>query len=422
MTNAAKSLRAAIQVVQAIILMMCGSSASALCAGPPETGGQGDASARLPNRPLFLDLFLAQDQPVISTAVEWASAIGKQQGRFVRPQGDERLPGLLVIANGKADAFLLQSARELAGIGYAVLLVPLDRRPTDDMLNATRPIQDERRELALAKLCSAVRWLRSRRDVFPDKLGILAWGAAAPRVMEVAAEQHLQAIIVVDPYTPTINTPLSIGLKHTAVLIVRGTRESTNADREFRSHLERDLAIAGIEHHVLELGDARSGFMESGRGDVTPAKAADRAWFEIYEFFGKHVEDAELNSSLVVARSSITGKSDPPLVSIDDVMRAINGPAGIRSDVARALGEAPRDEKEWKLLRARAAVMTDSGATLMRLKPQKGTAASWRRHATAYRDAAAALVDAADRRKLTDARSAFDRLNASCARCHAEHR
>jgi dienelactone hydrolase len=422
MTNAAKSLRAATQVVQAIILMMCGSSVGALCAGPQETGGQGDAPARLPNRPLFLDTFRAQDQPVISTPVEWASAIGRQQGRFVRPQGDERLPGLLVIGNGKADAFLLQSARELAGIGYAVLLVPLDRRPTDDMLDATRPIQDERRELALAKLRSAVRWLRGRRDVFPDKLGILAWGATAPRVLEAAADQHLQATIVVDGYPSTIDASLSLGLKHTAVLIVRGTRQLTNAKREERSHLERNLASAGVEHRVLELSDAKPGFMENSRGNASDAKAADRAWFEIYEFFGKHVEDAELNSSPAVARSSITAKSDPPRVAIDDVMRAINGSAGIRSDVARALGEAPRDEKEWKLLRARAAVMTDSGATLMGLKPQKGTAASWRRHATAYRDAAAALVDAADRRKLTDARSAFDRLNASCARCHAEHR
>jgi hypothetical protein len=173
---------------------------------------------------------------------------------------------------------------------------------------------------------------------------------------------------------------------------------------------------------MLELSDAKPGFMESGRGDATAAKAADRAWFEIYEFLGKYVEDAEPDRSPVVARSSISGKSDPPLVSIVDVMRAINGPSGVRGEVARALGEAPRDEREWKLLRARAAVMADSGATLMGLKPQKGSAATWLRHAAAYRDAAAELAAAADRRNLTDARSAFDRLNASCARCHAEHR
>jgi hypothetical protein len=86
------------------------------------------------------------------------------------------------------------------------------------------------------------------------------------------------------------------------------------------------------------------------------------------------------------------------------------------------LVEAPREEKDWKLLRARAAIMADSGVSLMGLKPPKGGPGSWQQHAAAYRDAAAALVNAADRRKFADARQSFDRLNTSCGRCHLDHR
>jgi cytochrome c556 len=58
----------------------------------------------------------------------------------------------------------------------------------------------------------------------------------------------------------------------------------------------------------------------------------------------------------------------------------------------------------------------------LELKPAKGSQSSWRRHATSYRDAAAALASAADRRNLAEARQAFDRLKTNCGRCHSDHR
>ena len=33
-----------------------------------------------------------------------------------------------------------------------------------------------RLERGLAQLCAAVRWVRRRDDVFPDKIGVLGWG------------------------------------------------------------------------------------------------------------------------------------------------------------------------------------------------------------------------------------------------------
>jgi dienelactone hydrolase len=402
---------------------------AALFAGPIAVAARGEAGPRLAGRPLFLDVFRSPDEVVVTKPVEWASAIGQQRGWLVRPKSDERLPALLVIANpianARADDFFLKSARDLAGIGYAVLVAPLERDAIGvpagtihaEQADAVRP------ERVLAQLGSAARWMRRRADVFPDKVGILGWGNATRWALEVAGAEDLQAAVLVDVELPlAIDAPLSIGLRRTAVLIIRGTSQATVLDQEQVARFKRALAGARVEHRVLELKSAKRGFLESGRLDGADAKSADHAWFEIYEFLGKHVEDAELKPLLAADRSPEAAPSASPFVSIGDVMRAVNGPSGVRGGIAQSLGEAPRDDADWKLLRARAAVMADSGVLLMGLKPSKGTTASWRRHAASYRDAAAALAAAADRRSFDEARQAFDRLNTSCGRCHAEHR
>jgi len=399
--------------------------AAALVAGPPAAGAKDGTGRPLPDKPLFLDVFLARDQVVVTKPVEWVSAIGQQRGWLVRAKSDERLPALLLIASGPANDFFLQSARELAGIGYAVLLVELDQNQTGASAGTAPARQSDAilRERGLAQLCSAARWMRRRDDVFPDKVGVLGWGNTARWALEVAAAQDLQAAVLTDVELPlVIDAPLSIGLGHTAVLIVRGASEATPLGGEDVARLERAFGGAHVEHRVLEFKKVKAGFMDNRRRDAFDAKSADRAWFEIYEFLAKHVEDADLKAPFMASRGSDDAQAARPFVSIGDVMRAVNAPSGVRGGVAQALGDAPREEKDWKLLRARAAIMANSGVLLMGLKPPKGGPGSWRQHAAAYRDAAAALVNAADRRNVADARQAFDRLNTSCGRCHSDHR
>lgn len=377
------------------------------------------------SKSLFLDVFRAPDRPVVASRVEWESALGTRHGRLVRINSEERLPGLILIGTNEADEFLLQTARELAGIGYAVLLAPLEPVDVGVSAPADQHSQNDslRRERVLAALCSAARWMRNRADVFPDKLGVLAWGKTARWALELAAAQSLQCAVLTDvELPPMIDGPLRVGLKQTAVLIIRGLADATPVDGKRAARLERDLAAAGVMHRWLEFTDARSGFMESRRSSKLAAKSADRAWFELYEFLGKHVEDAEPGPQMTTNRAAQPGPSAVPLVAIDDVMRAINGPAGLRVEIARSLEAAPRAETDWTLLRSRAAVMAESGVLLGRLKPPKGTGTSWQRHADAYRAAAVALSAAAEKRNLTEARRAFDRLNTRCAQCHADHR
>jgi Dienelactone hydrolase family/Cytochrome C' len=280
-----------------------------------------------------------------------------------------------------------------------------------------------RLERGLAQLCSAVRWLRRRDDLFPDKIGVLGWGKSAHLAIELAAAQNLQAAVLIDVELPlALDAPLSIGLRQTAVLIVRGASEDTLLDRELVARLESAFGVAHVEHRVLEFKSAKTGFMDSGRREAFDAKSADRAWFEIYEFLGKHVEDAELKTPEMTGRSSDIAQAATPLVSIADVMRAVNGATGVCGEVSQSLGEGLREEKDWKLLHARAAIMSESGVLLMSFKPTRGSQSSWRRHAASYRDAAAALAAAAERRNIAEVRQAFDRLKTNCNQCHSDHR
>jgi len=412
-------------MVKATIVITSALLAAALVAGAFAGGAKDGVGRTRSDRPLFLDVFRSRDAAVVTKAVEWVSAVGEQRGSLVRPDSEERLPALLLIANVHANEFFLQSARELAGIGYVVLVVELDQNQIGAPTGTAQTEQNATimRERRLAQLCAAARWMRRRDDVFPDKVGVLGWGATSRWALELAAAQNLQAAVLTDVVLPLmIDAPLSVGLRNTAVLIVRGTSEATPFEGELVARLERALVVAHVEHRVREFKNAKTGFIDGRRRDAVNAKSADHAWFEIYEFLGKHVEDAELKTPLVTGRSSDVAQSARPFVSIGDVMRAVNGPSGVRSGIAQSLEEIPQEEKDWKLLRARAAVMADSGTLLMGLKPPKGGARSWQRHAASYRDAAAALATAADRRNFADARQAFDRLNMACGRCHSDHR
>jgi dienelactone hydrolase len=384
--------------------------------------GQGRPSS---DRSPFLKAFLAPNPAIAKKPVAWVSALGEQRGWLFRAETNERLPSLLLIASPGANDFFQQTARELAGIGFAVLLVEVNGQERGAQAGPTVAKQDDaiRLERTLAELCSAVRWLRRRDDLFPDKVGALGWGTSAHWALELAAAQNLQAAVLNDFELPLVlDGPLSVGLRQTPVLLVRGAAEDTQRDRRLLEGLRRAFETAHVEHRILEFKSAKAGFMGSGPRDTYEARSANQAWFEIYEFLGKQVEDAELKTPQTTGPSSDVVPAAPPHVSIGDVMRAVNGATGVCGEVAQSLGEGLREEKDWKLLRARAALMSDAGVLLLELKPPRGTQASWRRHAASYRDAATALTAAVDRRNLADARQAFERLKTTCNRCHSDHR
>lgn len=391
---------------------------------PPSSAAAEPADAPIELSP-FLDVFLAQDNVKVETQpVQWVSAIGKQQGLLVRDDSGDRLPALLFVADGPASDFARRSARELAEIGYVVLLVELDHGEGGNRSEGKPQDGDEvRRERILSQLSAAVRWLRRRDDVYPDRIGALGFHAAARWTLEAAAAGGLQAAALCDPRWPlAFAEDVPAALQHTAVLVVRPAADATFLDGEYLARLKRRFEDAGVEHRVLDFDTARTGFMDHKRDGAFHAESADRAWFEIYEYLGKHVEDAPLKALLAARQDSGGGQPLRQVASIADLMQAVNAPSGVRGALAQSLAAEPDSEKGWRQARARAALMTDAAELLLGLEPPKGNLAHWRRHAGAYRDAAAAIAQAADRRDYSAARQALDRLNTSCGKCHLDHR
>jgi cytochrome c556 len=143
---------------------------------------------------------------------------------------------------------------------------------------------------------------------------------------------------------------------------------------------------------------------------------AEQAWFEIYEFLGKHVEDAGLAKDI-----TIPGK-DKSSVTIADIMQAVNQPTGVRGTLIQALKEKPADAKEWKRVRANAALIAEAGHWLEGMRPKKGSERHWREQARNYRQTATKIVAAADGHDYDAARLALNELGKQCAVCHKKHR
>lgn len=143
-------------------------------------------------------------------------------------------------------------------------------------------------------------------------------------------------------------------------------------------------------------------------------RMTEGAWVDIYEFLGKHVEDALVPNTPAGA--------DAPIVRIVDIMRAVNSEQGVRGRLARALTTPPADEAVWEQARSDAAMVAEAGNLLLAEKPPKGSPAGWRRRATDFRAAAQALLGAVERRDFAATQQSLRELPQTCAACHVDYR
>ena len=141
---------------------------------------------------------------------------------------------------------------------------------------------------------------------------------------------------------------------------------------------------------------------------------SEQAWVDIYEFFGKHVEDVRV--------ADMPARPDAPFARIVDIMRAINSDQGVRGRLARSLAAPPADAAAWEQARSDAAMIAEAGNLLLARQPPKGSAAGWRQRAADFRAAAQTLLRAMERRDFSAAQQSLRELPQTCAACHAEYR
>jgi dienelactone hydrolase len=356
--------------------------------------------------PLFLDEFRAStDPPLDARDVEIPSALGVLRGFWVRPEGSQPLPAVILVCDeDPLTAWMQTNARHLASIGYAVLAVSLQPR----RLETARA---ESNEPVLAELSAAVRWVRGRAEVTPNRLGAVGWGWTGSHVLAIAGAMAMQACVVCDAPLPT-EPELVLGLRGTAVLLVYGASDR-RSEHEGPAFARRLGARQGeCKLHVAP--KAAAGFLGPPERKTYNHDAAEDAWVAIYNFLEKHVEDARPSTSATrPAKSALT---------IADMMRSVNEPTGVRGALSRALEKQPESARQWGQVRAHAALIAEAGTWLQTQPPPKGPAGHWQEQALAFTEAASAIVDAADRRDYAAAQLRLVQLAGKCAACHEEHR
>jgi carboxymethylenebutenolidase len=363
----------------------------------------------------FLDDFRARNEPpVVTREVSFPSAAGTVRAYLARQDTREALPAVLLLHDqaGLSD-WVKQSACELASIGYVVLAVDLARRvPASG--KSPGPAVALADEPTLADLSAAVRWLRRRPDVLPERVGVVGWSWGADQALALAAATPLQACVVCHG-TLADDAALFAGLRTTPLLVLVAGKE--RALPAFRKALE----TARILHRIRVYEGVAPGFMTSRPGEPHAHAETEQAWVEIYNFLGKYVEDAPDNGPAFAAAVKSPSR-DRAAATIADIMRAVNEPTGVRGALIQALQQKPSGEKEWESVRAYAALIAEAGALLEHRSPRKGAHAHWLQEARAYTAAARAVLAAADRQDYEGARRALGALGERCAACHKQHR
>ena len=108
---------------------------------------------------------------------------------------------------------------------------------------------------------------------------------------------------------------------------------------------------------------------------------------------------------------------------IAEFMLVVHDKQGILPQVRQALtGAGPADDKAWKAVHARAAVIATLGEAILSKKlPDKGDKASWREKVGSYLASAKALEAAAASKSAEKARTEAGKLQKSCNACHKAH-
>jgi dienelactone hydrolase len=364
-------------------------------------------AARPTALPPFLNLFKgAAERPPLVREVQFPSAVGAVRGLLARPDNAERLPALLLLHDEHGlDAWMKITATELASIGYVVLALDLHQ----DLIH---PPGDER---TLARSSAAVRCLRRRTDVQPHQIGVVGWSWGAGQALALAGSTLVQACVLCEG-VPAADPGVLAGLRGTALLSLMGSKDERA--RQAYPAFARALTSAHIAHKVLTYEGAQKEFMRP----TSPAyaeHAAEEAWVALYEFLGKHVEDAPEDGVPPAAPAPGPGKV---IATIADLMRAVNEPTGVRGTLLRLLEREPNDDGQWAQARACAALLSEAGALLRARTPPRGSHQHWLQQVAAYQQAAAAVVTATDQRDYAGAQRALQTLATRCASCHREHR
>ncbi len=373
--------------------------------------GDKKADTSKPLRP-FLEEFKVPETPVVGSAVKFPSAFGALAAFVARPQTEEALPAVVLLGPDGLDEWMKLSTHELASVGYVAVALDCTKRAVPT--GATPEAKAQAREQMLAESVATVRWLRSRKDVLPGQIGVVGWRGTCDVAALLAATAALQACVVCD-VPPAEGASALAAWRRTPVIGLFAGADAVT--RKSLVSFKQDLDRGRVASRIRVYEGTSAGFMNPA-SKAFSFDASELAWVEMYEFLGKHVEDAPESPALPQGGKFAEGAE----ATIADIMRSVNQPTGVRGKLIEELNKSPTNAKEWQAIRAEAALLLEAGRLLQHRTPPKGPPAHWLQAAKDYAAVAEEIVAAADRRDQPAAERAVTKLGQQCAMCHRFHR
>lgn len=242
---------------------------------------------------------------MVAAAVAALAAPLRAAEETVRYQsGDETVSGFLVTPAGKGPApavvaiqewwglndWVKQQARALAAEGYVTLAVDLYRgKATDKQEEAHQLMMGLSPDRAMRDLKAAVAYLKTRKDVRPDRIGSIGWCMGGRYSLALATEQPgLAAVIAYYGAPPT--DPGTIARIDAPILGNYGGEDKGPAPDEVKA-FEAAMKKAGKSIDVKIYPGAGHAFAnENNPWGGYRAEAAKDAWNRSVAFFAAHLK------------------------------------------------------------------------------------------------------------------------------------
>jgi carboxymethylenebutenolidase len=230
-----------------------------------------------------------------------------QSGQEVSfPAGGETVHGMLYLPAGGGvhpavvvvhewwglTPWMKQQAKELAAQGYVALAVDLYRgRVTTDPQVAMQLMRSLPKARAVADLSGAVRWLDSRKDVDPNRMGAIGWCMGGGFAADLAvADPTLKAVVINYGELPT--KPAELERIHAAVLGTFGGEDQVIPPAAVHA-FETELKRLGKNVSVKIYPDAGHAFENpNNKGGYRPADTAD-AKARAKDFLAKYLKPGQ---------------------------------------------------------------------------------------------------------------------------------
>lgn len=217
------------------------------------------------------------DARLVVEYMKYAGETGEVRANFVRPKGDAKLPGVLVIHENRGlNAHIEDVARRVALEGFLALapdaLSPLGGTP-EDSEKAPALIGQLDKEKTIKNYLSAVRYLKTH-PLSNGKVGVVGfcWGGAMANQVAV----HSPDVVAAVPYYGAVPAPEDVPkIKASLLLHYAGIDERINAGIPA---FEEALKKASVNYKIYMYEGAQHGF----NTDTNPARynkdAAQLAW------------------------------------------------------------------------------------------------------------------------------------------------